>query len=732
MKRSKLAAVLVALFAWFAAGCDHGEPRGVGAVHGQVAMTGGGSLDGIALTLVGPTVRAAAAAADGTFTFGELPSGAYTLFVDATATRPTQLRRDVVVSEGSDTMIDGLSFDPIAIVVGKILVDGASTHVGTTVTAADGSVTTTEDDGAFSLAVGLATKTVIATRAGSQPLVLATDSLDRGAARDVGTHTLLPGESVTYALLGEARIAGSTDRAAIEVAIDALGVTTMTDASGKFAFSNLPGGAHTLRITRGAFHDEVPNVLLGLGGAKVLSSQIIYELGAIELAAGKRVARQVENVRPGLSNGRYVLARGGANGEDQVEVWDTMTDTPTMTVPVRQARLTARETVFDGDAVLLASGPSINGGRLSRVDLLTHTTTELASGFTGVVHFPTERVSLLTRTQGIATVELLPWSGATGVVVEHVAGTIAGRHSFVTLSNDAATPTTWRRVSDGAVLQSTSEPVQWNVRFSADDERVVLAVGDHLEAWSEASVVKSPPIACPSSLTLVGDVLWCNRWGETEALRLADLTRIGSDPLMGTSVSPSDDGRDVLTTQATNDNSHLMVKRGHREGNDAFVFEDLGLFTPAMITPVANGWWAVGAETKFIPKQGAITLARTELLLDPQVASDGTLLYRDANSASTSALHRLTSAGVDTVLANNVITYATITGDDFLVSAVVGDRIEQMIVRTTTGETIPLGIDSGAGTVAISATDYYQARRDGTHLQGYRDGMFRLHFANGN
>lgn len=733
MKRSRFAAVrgavLCAAMVLLGVGCDDHSTDGVGSVRGQIAMTGGGSLDNIALTLVGPTVRAAALGSNGAFVFDELPSGAYTLFVDAVATRPTQLRRDVVVNANQETMVDALSFDPIATVMGTILVDGASTHVGTTITAADGSVATTDADGSFAIAVGLMTKTVIATRVGSQPLVLATDGLERGVDRDIGTHTLLPGESVVYSLLGEARIAGSTDRAGIEVAIDALGVTTMTDAAGKFMLPNLPGGVHTLRVTRGVFSDLVPNVLLGLGGAKVLTSQVIYDLGVVEVAAGKRVAHQIDNVRPALSNGRYVLARGGVTGDDEVAVWDTTTDTMTMSIPCKQARLTQGATIFDGDALLLASGPSVNGGRLARVDLVSHTTTELASGFTGVVHYPAERVTLLTRAQ---SVELLPWSGSAQVVAEHVLGTNVGKHSFVALSNDAATPTTWRRVTDGAVVQSTTEPVKWGAQFTADEERVLLAVGDHLEVWSATAIVKSAPIVCNSALELVGDVVWCKRYTESEALRLADLTRIGTDVFAGTSLVPSKDGHNVLRYETTNDGAHLIVKRGHREGDGEFVFDDLGMFLPSSITPVTDGWWAVGPETKFIPADGEITVIRTDLLLDPHVTTDGALLYRDANSASTSALHRLTSAGVDTVLAPNVVTYSTITGDDFLVSALVGDRLEQLIVRTTTGEILPLGVDYGAGTVAISATDYYQARRDGTDRQGYRDGMFRLHFSLGN
>lgn len=729
MRTRALRVCALGLLALAASACHEESALGAGRVRGAIAFPDASAVTGATATLVGPVVRAATIAPEGSWAIDALPSGAYTLFVEVPDTREARARRDVVVTAPGETVLEPIPFAPIAHLVGRFVVDGAADHRGTTVTASDGSVTTTRETGDFELAIALTTQSVVATRAGSQPSVANVTAPLRGMTIDLGTRTLLPGEAALYSVIGTIRVAGTIDAAGVKVQIESLGASALTDTDGRFALPNVPAGLYELTYARDDLADALPGVLVGLGETRVLYDGGLYELAPLELAPGRRLTRREGsyNLPVVSADGRW-LAMFSSLPTKELQIWDSTTDTIAFQFPYAPPQSGSSDLMrFAGDQLIFVE--EILGAQkrnLRRLDPNSGTITNLFDAFQGYVQVPESEATIVVQGWQLPeqTYTIVPWSGAPVTSLPHQKQLMPGKTSMLTLGALDPQHAQWRRLSDGALLQEGTVGAISKWAFATDRELLALQFADHVEVWTPDGIVSSAT-SCSGGISLGRDVLWCGTTLGFVALRTADLVPYTGGPWPYFAMSLSPDGR-----------SALLAPGGYTPSAAAYrvLIDDSGLVTGDEVGPYTwaeqifiapDGFWVVGNQAVFVPRSGPITVTRPALIQQLKLASDGALLYLDSESATGSSLHRLTTAGVDTVLSMDVTSYNVL--DDYAVyGRVVGDRNEQFLSRIATGEQLALGSMPWNGLAKISATDFYVTRR----LAGsapYVNGLFRVH-----
>ncbi|AKQ63630.1 regulator of chromosome condensation, RCC1 [Myxococcus hansupus] len=220
---------------------------GRGDVSGTVQLSDGASPEGVTLTLVrsGATTTTDA---QGRFSFTNLPQGDDTLRAQkegyATAEQPVSVRHAAPAT---------LSFTLTRTqgrVAGVIQLEGASDHSGATVTmTASGATATTDAQGRYAFEN---------VPVGTHALVIQRDlyaQVQRSAVVSAGATATV---SVTLARLrgnlqGNIRLTGAIQHAGTTVTLDEAGLTSTTDAQGRYTFSNVPTGTYTLTARRNAY-----------------------------------------------------------------------------------------------------------------------------------------------------------------------------------------------------------------------------------------------------------------------------------------------------------------------------------------------------------------------------------------------------------------------------------------------------------------------------------------------
>ncbi len=229
-------------------------------IAGTVSLEGGTSSTGVTAVITGSDLNGAAvnttgsAASDGTFSFGALVAGQYTLALSKTGFVGNTVT-GLSLATGQTLTLPAVQ---LAIsrggVAGKFLLAGATDHSGTLVAAA-GASTLTGADGSFTLGgLSSGTFTVTASHLAFASSTSTAFTVTQGSLAQLGSTTLQPDSSGS--LSGLVALEGTSSAAGVTVALagttfagKALTASTTSDTSGNYTFLGLVSGSYGLTFT---------------------------------------------------------------------------------------------------------------------------------------------------------------------------------------------------------------------------------------------------------------------------------------------------------------------------------------------------------------------------------------------------------------------------------------------------------------------------------------------------
>ncbi len=275
-----------------------------GTITGRVALEGGATPGGVAITLSGLGLTTTTGA-DGGYRLTGVPLGTYSITArkdtfDA-ATTPSL----TVPAGGSVEASPLLLARSRGSLAGRVDLAATSDDSGVQVSLANTPYVTTSAPGGEFLFTSIPTGqyTLVATRAGFTTATATDLEVEAGMTTSATTLVLAtnPG-SIT----GNALLEGETNHGAIALTIVGTGLTTQTDSRGAFTLSGVPAGTHTLRATRTNFETTTSApVTVSAGGT--------IAMGTIALARSRGdLVGQVDLVGSPDDSGAIVVVQGTA------------------------------------------------------------------------------------------------------------------------------------------------------------------------------------------------------------------------------------------------------------------------------------------------------------------------------------------------------------------------------------------------------------------------------------
>ena len=234
----------------------------VGTISGTVLL-GGITKNSSVLVALGNSRRVILAEEDGRYSFGNVPVGKHTLFFYS-AGYEADKKDDIEVSSGTATTIESLTLKKAVVtgnLFGTITLENQADPVGASVLVVEtGQSTVVTSQGGF-LLTGMqkGTYTLEFFKEGFQVFKLGEQNIIKGV-------TSLITKSVTLIksrgnLKGIALLDRGSNHAGIEVGIEGRTETTETDASGNFAFSDIPIGSYNLIFSKNKYvSSKIANV----------------------------------------------------------------------------------------------------------------------------------------------------------------------------------------------------------------------------------------------------------------------------------------------------------------------------------------------------------------------------------------------------------------------------------------------------------------------------------------
>jgi hypothetical protein len=247
-----------------------------GVITGTVRKEGETDHSGVVVQLLG-TTEEVITAADGVFTFANVPVG--TQVVEAQAegfeperSAPLAILGDAPVDAGQLTLARSRGS-----LAGTATLEGESDHAGVLVSLQGTPYATlTGPSGAYTFSgVPVGQYTVEATRSGFASASVGDQTVTAGMTTAVPALVLAgnPG-SVT----GIARLEGRSDHAGILVKLDGTSLETVTDAAGQYAIDAVAQGSYTVTATYAGFDAATSGIVPVTPGGTATVSDLILEV----------------------------------------------------------------------------------------------------------------------------------------------------------------------------------------------------------------------------------------------------------------------------------------------------------------------------------------------------------------------------------------------------------------------------------------------------------------------
>ncbi len=389
---------------------------GRGDVSGTVQLSDGASPEGVTLTLVrsGATTTTDA---QGRFSFANLPQGEDTLRAQkegyATAEQPVSVRT------AAPATVSFTLTRTTGRVAGVIQLEGATDHSGATVTmTASGATATTDAQGRYAFEN---------VPVGTHALVIQRDlyaQVQRSAVVSAGATATV---SVTLARLrgslqGNIRLTGATQHAGTTVTLTEAGLSSTTDAQGRYTFSNVPTGTYTLTARRSAYVETQRTVEVRAGVTLSVSFNLepLYGqlAGVVQIEGGGAPEevlvtlsgtslRATTNAQGQFSFGRIPAGQYTLNAQKQdfVSVQQAVEVRPDEQTSVDLTLRFARGSI--AGALVMDDGASPSGVTVSVAELGRTLTTDGAGRFTlndlipGIYSLEFQRAGYLRHEQAV-------------------------------------------------------------------------------------------------------------------------------------------------------------------------------------------------------------------------------------------------------------------------------------------------------------------------------------------
>lgn len=247
-----------------------------GGILGTVEVEGLLDASGVSVTLV-ETGATTTTDATGQFLFSGLAAGSYTVSLRRVDYLPTQ--QTVVVQARGATLVSLTLPRERGSLAGRVVLEGASTHLGVVVTLVELGVTATTDlQGNFVFeSVRTGTYTARARREFYVDLTQSVEVRANTQSRVTLSMVLVRGDvSGTVRLLDNATPSGVT------VTVMETGATATSDAQGQFGFTGLPLGTYNLTARKVGYADATQPVEVRAGAAATVAFEMARSQGRVE------------------------------------------------------------------------------------------------------------------------------------------------------------------------------------------------------------------------------------------------------------------------------------------------------------------------------------------------------------------------------------------------------------------------------------------------------------------
>lgn len=455
-------------------------------VTGKVVMADGSDAANLTVTAVGPQTRSARTAADGSFTFDALKTGAYVISVEAIDTREGHV--GVGVNASGPTDAGELRLTPIGRLGGKVSYNSAAVP-GVTVTVPGTSVSAVTDAlGNYFFEAVPTGNQAVSVRMGTAPFfrsATAMVTVARGANPDVNL-SLTDDPPKTGTVTGVVTFRGPRSPRDITVSAPGSGATTTPQLNGAYSLT-LPVGVWDVVASA----PQHPTKLLG-------------RVSVIESSAQALPGAEVSWFRP--------IWRSSSDISDPVEVSggtqaDTVPWSLVMFADTNQRLALVNSTT--ADFRLLAAG-STSGHRISKNGKYAgwH-----VAGTAFVYEIATATLSTFNAPQNV---NLIEFSTDESALFIQRAGPTLTRIKFATPTN----PQTFPPSGNSTGISYTTVD-RWFVRDSANDIRLVTPIRDVPAVFSQVSTFSPTPTAwAMTNCTLTNcDLRVLSPTSETTAVR---------------------------------------------------------------------------------------------------------------------------------------------------------------------------------------------------------------------
>ncbi|MBS2022264.1 MAG: carboxypeptidase regulatory-like domain-containing protein [Deltaproteobacteria bacterium] len=264
-------------------------PPGTLSIAGRIVLSGETDQSGVQLVLVGPASQTFFTSASGSYSFTQLPAGAYTLTASAADTVERVQQRAITLTNAGATGQD-LTFLPAGAIEGTAAISGVPAS-GVVVYAQGTSVSAVTDaNGHYRLAPLQSGRAYVvqglSQGALSQPVT--TGTVVRAQTTSAALLVLAPSVD-TAQLKGAATLVSGGSPAGLQVSLKGAGapITATSGSDGSFTLS-APTGLYDLEVIGDGYSEHLPAGVL-VGGTGYLWSDGLVPLAPFELQAGSRV-----------------------------------------------------------------------------------------------------------------------------------------------------------------------------------------------------------------------------------------------------------------------------------------------------------------------------------------------------------------------------------------------------------------------------------------------------------
>lgn len=277
MKLNRLGALAVLVLAIVTLpACDGDEeaPEVIpGSITGRISLEDGAPPEGVMVRLF-DTGAETTTGSDGLFSFMNLPPGTYTLSAFAVGYEVLQQEVEVEAVEATSLV---LSLKLIrSQVSGSILLEGATSHEGITVTLVDSPFSTTTDAAGNFVLEGVPTGAYL-LEASKEGYSTAQTVVALTSEPETVSLTLDPTGSVSIS--GVISLPEGADPTGISVVLEGTAFSTTVDEYGLFSLKNVPAGTYTLVASKEGYVSQSESVTVAEG-------ETSYVLLSLEVAAG--------------------------------------------------------------------------------------------------------------------------------------------------------------------------------------------------------------------------------------------------------------------------------------------------------------------------------------------------------------------------------------------------------------------------------------------------------------